>query len=146
MGEVASGALDIVTRAHSRPFLANSIFLAASPSFQPPLLTQIMLPSPSSNLSSRAGKGHGQWCGKWTQDRVLGHRYLSQRAVRRLYQLRYEQRCMKSSRALPASYCAWYQFESLPAFCGCCCWCCWPPKNSWKLNCAAAGRTSKRMV
>ena len=59
---------------HSIPFLANSIFLAASPCFQPPLLTQIALPSPSSTLSSTAGNGQGQWCGKCTQARVPGQR------------------------------------------------------------------------
>ena len=56
---------------HSNPFLANSIFLAASPCFQPPLLTQIALPSPSSTLSSTAGNGQGQWCGKCTQASLM---------------------------------------------------------------------------
>lgn len=45
---------------HNIPFLANSIFLAASPCFHPPLLTHIALPSPNSTLSSTAGNWHGQ--------------------------------------------------------------------------------------
>lgn len=50
----------------SNPFLASSIFLAASPALYPPLLTHAMLPSPNSTLSSTCGNAQGQWWGKWT--------------------------------------------------------------------------------
>lgn len=59
---------------YSNPLRASSIFLAASPTLYPPFDTQIALPSPSSTLSSTAGKGHGQWCGKWTHASVPGHK------------------------------------------------------------------------
>lgn len=68
---------------YNSPFLANSIFLNDSPSLNPPLLTHAMLPSPNSILSSVLGNAQGQWCGKWTQERVCGQRYLSQRAERK---------------------------------------------------------------
>lgn len=66
---------------YRRPFRASSIFRAASPALYPPFETQTALPSPNSIFSSTSGCGHGQWCGKWTQARVSGHRYLEQRAV-----------------------------------------------------------------
>jgi hypothetical protein len=66
------------SHAYSNPFLANSTFLAASPALNPPLLTHAMLPSPNSILSSTSGNAQGQWCGKCTQLRVCGQRYLSQ--------------------------------------------------------------------
>lgn len=59
---------------YNNPFLASSTFLAASSLLKPPFEIQILLPSPSSNLSSCAGKAHGQWCGKATQERVPGQR------------------------------------------------------------------------
>ena len=65
---------------HSNPFLASSTLRADSPALNPPLDTQILLPSPSSNLSSCESQLQGQWCGKWTQASVSGHRYLSQLA------------------------------------------------------------------
>jgi len=45
---------------YNNPFLANSIFRAASPALKPPLLAQTAMPSPSSTLSSTIGCGHGQ--------------------------------------------------------------------------------------
>jgi hypothetical protein len=65
----------------SKPFLANSTFLASSPAAKPPLLAQIIDPSPNSTLSSCSGNGHGQCCGMATQESVPGHRYLEHVAV-----------------------------------------------------------------
>lgn len=71
---------------YNNPFLASSIFLIVSPSLYPPLLAQMAIPLLSSTLSSVESHAQGQWCGKCTQERVPGQRYLSQCAVKYYYQ------------------------------------------------------------
>ena len=67
---------------YSNPFRANSTFRAVKPFAPPLLLTQIANPSGcSSNFSWVSAKAQGQCVGLSTQDRVPGHRYLSQIAI-----------------------------------------------------------------
>ena len=61
LGISVGGGYELMDRnLHSKPFRANSIFLAVSPSLKPPLLAQTIEPSPSSTFSSTAACGHGQ--------------------------------------------------------------------------------------
>ena len=64
---------------YSNPFRANSTLRAVKPFAPPLLLTQMANPSGcSSNFSSVSSNAQGQCVGLSTQDRVPGHRYLSQ--------------------------------------------------------------------